>query len=312
MIANLISIQAARRGDARRWTYIGQGAIRIQILISVLCCVLFCTQSSAFEFSVSGEFKLHVAREHSGQKSEIGGSYNVTWKDCEWIIRSQGFDEGIDFQEDGYDGRYIYSFSSFETMVNKMRQQGKTVGVNIGESIITHGSIPYNTDEINKILWLMYASSCDFSKTTTNRFPPVVSLSSRKAYLYNYEQRADWRVSDQLPHLPLFMIFYSNGRFLHWNDEDAGYMAGPPTESKWDAPYDNGFTNSILNVERFYHENGYQIPKMASFQVYAPRTIGGLNSNDVELLRSYSFHATNIMFDVAIVDFKPKIPGVAS
>lgn len=264
--------------------------------------------AAAHEYSVGGRFKIESGRKFGTRPAEVDGWFTVMVKECEWTIRSKRTDLESDYEEDGYDGEHVYSLTSMETWVRKRIEKGVRVGANTGEGVVTPGPVPYNSPEVNRILWLAFASGCYLGENSTGRLPALATLSSRHAYLYGEEQISQWRTVDP-PGLPAFAVLFSDGRVRRWNDEDAGFMTGPPIESTWPPPYDGGFTNAALIVDSFHTESGYSIPKTATFRILAPKANGG-STNELDLLRTYSIGLTNALLKVERTDFRPKINGV--
>jgi len=264
--------------------------------------------SQATEISVSGSFKIHVARKISNHPSDIDGSFTVNWKDCQWIVRSTRSDQKVDYEEDGCDGKNVYSLISMEKWIKSRSERGMQVGANTAEAEITPGIIPFNSPEINRILWLLYASSCYLSGVSAKQLPAIASYSARHTYLYYPEQPAEWQTTGTMPPLPVFVALYDDGRLRTWRDDDAGFMTGPPIEQQRRAPYDRGFTNAVLAVESFYQEGNYRIPQKATFAVYMPNP-DGTNATDLKLSRTVTIASSNASFHTLITDFRPKTTG---
>jgi hypothetical protein len=276
--------------------------------LALLGLVLPSGKSEAAELAVEGSFKLHIARKLSNHPSDIEGSFSVNWKDCQWIIRSKRSDQPTDYEEDGYDGKYVYSLTSIETWIRTRSEKGMRVGVNTAEGEITPGPIPFNSPEINRVLWLLYASSCYLSGARPGRLPPIASYSARHAYLYYFEQRAEWRTTGSSLPLPAFAVFYDDGHLRLWQDPDAGFMTGPPIEQSWRTPYDKGFTNAVLAVGSFCEEGNQRIPKQATFTVYGPKP-NGTNADDLKVSTTFTIYASQVSLHTPIIDFKPEVRG---
>jgi RNA polymerase sigma factor (sigma-70 family) len=265
-------------------------------------------QAQLAELSVTGSFTIDVAHAPPNH-SHIDGTFSVSCKDRQWIIRSKRSDQTTDYEEDGHDGRYVYSLTSMETWAKNRRLAGQQVGANTMEGEITPGRFPFNSPQINRVLWLLYASSSYLSEMhLIKRLPSIASFSGRHTYLYGFQQPATWRVTGTSPPLPTFAVIYDDGRLRYWEDEDAGFMTGPPLERNWRAPYDKGFTNAVLTVESFSEQGGHRIPRKATFSVYMPKP-DGTNAQDLQLSTRYSICLSNVAFHTAVTDFKPEVRG---
>lgn len=259
-------------------------------------------------YEISGIVSITFARAPSTRPSEVTCAFRVNWKQCHWLIRTKRSDETHDYDEVGYDGSYVYSIASMEEWVKQRREKGLPVGNNIAQGGVLPGMVPYRASEELRILWLLYASSCAVTSARPGRLPAIITDSSRHAYLYAPDQPAHWTMAGSPPGLLSSAALYSDGRILRWKDEDAGYMAGAPAESKWFSPFDGGFTNALLSVSAFYREHEQLIPQVAEFRVYAPKP-GGTTTNQLDVVRSYSIRATNILCQSAVSDFKPRVDG---
>ena len=261
-------------------------------------------------FAVSGTFSIEVTRPIQGRPKEIFGVFSVVYRDGKWLIRSKRFDEVHDYNETGFDGQSVYSISCFKTWAEENQKQGITVGVNIAEGAIIPGVVPYDDPEINKVLWLLYASSRYLAENPDKSLPALFSHSSPKAYLYGFRQRADWAVGDRILGLPQSVVYYDDGFIRRWEDDGGeGYMTGPPVSAKWAPPYDAGFTNAILSVSSANETNGNWIPRASTFTVYGPKR-SGENRSDLDLYKTITINATNLAIETPIQDFKPSIDGV--
>ncbi len=263
---------------------------------------------AAAELSVTGSFTIDAAHAPPAH-SHVDGTFSVSCKDGQWIIRSKRSDQTTDYEEDGQDGRYVYSLTSMEAWAKSRREAGLQVGVNTMEGEITPGRFPFNSPEMNRVLWLLYASSSYLSEMhLIKRLPPIASFSGRHAYLYGFQQPATWRLAGTSPPLPAFVVIYDDGRLRYWEDEGEGFMTGPPLERNWRAPYDKGFTNAVLTVESFSEQGSHRIPQKATFSVYMPKP-DGTNAQDLQLCTRFSICASNVCFHTAVTDFKPEVRG---
>jgi hypothetical protein len=264
----------------------------------------------AAELSVSGSFSVHVARAVANPHSDFDGSFSVNCSDRQWIIRSKRSDQATDYEEDGCDGKCVYSLTSLESWIKNRSAKGMKAGANSAEGQVTPGTIPFNSPDINRVLWLLYASSCYLSETPVKRLPSILSYSARHAYLYYPEQPAEWQTTGTSPLFPTFIVLYDDGRLRTWADQDAGFMTGPPIQRKWAAPYDKGFTNAVLAVESFYEGGGHRVPKSATFSVYMPKP-EGTNANDLNLSSAFAIRASDMSFRTSVTNFRPEVKGSA-
>jgi hypothetical protein len=283
---------------------------RAVVLCPVFAMAAFAAgnERDATGYEISGIASITFARGPSTRPAEVSCAFRVNWEHCNWIIRTRRSDQAHDYDEVGYDGTYVYSVASMEEWAKQRREKGLPVGTNIGEGEVIPGMIPFRAPEEIRVLWLLYASGCVLDATPPNRLPAIVTHSSRHAYLYAPDQPAIWTRSSGLPGLLSSAALLSDGRILRWKDADAGYMAGAPEESMWFSPFKHGFTNAVLSVTAFYREQEHVLPKSAEFQVYAPKP-GGTSTSQLDLLRSYSIRATNIVLQSALSEFKPRIDG---
>jgi hypothetical protein len=276
--------------------------------LALLSLGILSVEGAPAELSVTGSFTIDVSHALPNH-SHIDGTFTVSCKDRQWLIRSKRSDQTTDYEEDGYDGRYVYSLTSMEAWAKNRKDTGQEIGANTMEGEITPGRFPVNSPQINRVLWLLYASSSYLSEIhLIKRLPPIASLSSRHAYLYGFRQPATWRVTGTSPPLPTFAVIYDDGHQRYWEDEDAGFMTGPPLERNWRAPYDKGFTNAVLTVESFSEHGSHRIPQNATFSVYMPKP-DGTNAQDLQLSARYSICLSNVSFHTAVSDFKPEVRG---
>jgi RNA polymerase sigma factor (sigma-70 family) len=182
------------------------------VLVSVLATYFFRGHRAQLglreesQLSVTGSFTVDVAHA-APNHSHIDGTFSVSCKDGQWIIRSKRSDQPTDYEEDGHDGRYVYSLTSMETWAKNRREAGQQVGANTMEGEVTPGRFPFNSPEINRVLWLLYASGSYLSEMhLIKRLPPIASFSGRHAYLYGFQQPATWRVTGTSPPLPTFAV----------------------------------------------------------------------------------------------------------
>lgn len=260
-------------------------------------------------FAVSGTFSIEVTPPNQGTPRDISGVFSVVYRDGKWLIRSKRSDQVNDYDETGCEGQSVYSLSCFKAWAERNRQQGKTVGVNIAEGAIIPGVVPYGDSEIHKLLWLLYASSRYLAENSDKSLPALFSHSSPKAYLYGFRQRADWAIGDRDSGLPQSVVYYDDGFIHRWNNGGGDYMTGPPISNKWDAPYDAGFTNAILSVTSANETNRNWIPRASTFSLYGPKRSGESRS-DLNLYKTITINATNLVIGTPIQDFKPSVDGV--
>ena len=194
-------------------------------------------------------------------------------------------------------------------MGEKSAEKGGVVGVNVGEGIVTVGSFPQLSQEINKVLWLAFGSSCYFETNSTSQLPPIAAHSALRAYLYGFQQEAHWHLYPSTTKLPDSVVIFDDGRTRRWEDND-GFMRGPPDEIPWSPPYDEGFTNAILSASAFAHgrDPNFKLPHTINFNVYGPKR-EGKSSVDLDLYISYSIEVTNVILSVPSIHITPSLNG---
>lgn len=293
----------------------GMLAWRVLNRTSVLCAaaILFLSRGSGscIGFEFSGTLLIDGYRQVKGFPPSISGYFTVRSSDCKWRVWSKRFDQVNDYDEDSYDGTNLFTISCIASWVDQQKKRGLVVGENVGEAIITPGPAPENSTELNRILWLTFASSCYLKSNVTGQLPAIASHSDRHAYLYGFQQKAHWSVAQAAPYLPNSVIIYDSGKISTWADKDAGFMTGPPIEKAWKGPYANGFTNAVLKLAEPSTDRGDGLPRNATyhFNIYGPKPAGDANT-DLALLRRYTFVITNTSKLVSGVDFTPAIPGL--
>jgi len=279
-----------------------------RLLMGVCSLAAFEVASTAADFSVSGTFKVQHLVALGNLPAEKSGWFTVSSKGCTWKIRSYPGDGQVDFAEDMYDGKYVYTLQSFESWARAREAKGLKAGANLGEGIVTPSFFPQNSAEINRVLWLVFGLGCYLTTNTTFRLPPIVTPSSRHAYLYGFDQKAVWKLSGSEPTLPETVVIFDDGLVRRWQDEDTGYLLGPPQQVRRMPPYDKGYTNAILVAEGSHSAApGGNFSRRASFRIYGPKR-GGTEASDLRLLRTYALETTNCSRDVPTLE-KPSVAG---
>ena len=271
---------------------------RLSLALSGL--IVACMQAEAAGFAVNGSFTIQHTRDMRGRPTKVEGPFSIKCRDCQWLIRSRRSDQTTDYEEDGCDGTNVYSLTWFAS---------SSRGFNSGAARITAGIVPFNSPPLNRILWLIYASSCYLSNAPANRLPALMSSSDRHAYLFYPEQPAEWRSTGTAMPLPVVAILYDDGYFRYWPDDSFGFMTGPPNAQKWRPPYDQGFTNAVLSVESFFEHEGGRIAREATFRCFL-RKRDGTSPRDLALGTTYTFFGSNISSDIQLTDFRPEVKGV--
>src|SRR6516162_6484503 len=99
----------------------------------------FALRCGAYEYTAKGTFTVeitHLSKRHPMAAGGIKGYFSVHVNDCKWLIRSTRSDEKIDYNQDGYDGKLIYSLSSLESFVRDQRARGVPVAENVAQALV--------------------------------------------------------------------------------------------------------------------------------------------------------------------------------
>ncbi len=223
-------------------------------------------------------------------------------------MRTKRPDLEFDYQETGFDGTNVYTLANISKWVEARKQKNLTVGSELGIAEVVKGDVPHITPEVERVLWLAYLSGCYFDKSGWGRYEPIVTHSSPKAYIYGYQQPVWVDLSASRFRFVQTAVFMDEGTYERWASEDVGYLAAPPEKHHWNAPYNAGFTNSILTTELFSKSGETDFPQKTTFIVLAP--IPGARTNkDLSLTTRYTLEVNTFTPTCELNDFKPVLPG---
>ena len=164
------------------------------VTVSLLLCLSI--ELFAEEYEVGGRLVYALGMQNSQLKTNCIFNFKIWVSDCKWLIRTENTKTGdIKYNEDSYDGKYVYSLSVF---VDEKVKAGDSSSSGIVES----NSIPDEASFYAQPIWLAFASSCYFNAITNGMIQPIWHLSDLSLRNKRYSIRGSWVRYEKAPFLP--------------------------------------------------------------------------------------------------------------
>ena len=240
----------------------------------------------------------------------INGFFSFLIKDCRWKVRWSQSNEPFDYQEMGTDGTNVYTLRSAESLVQKLRKEGKKIPNELNGEI-TQGNIP-NPGVAHVIpgLWWVFASACYLDADSGPLYTPIYynELTYAKSlHVLKVYQPAQIVRNAREPRLPRSVIFMDSGVKNDWRTP-ASALWLPMESTARKIPYDKGFTNCVLQVLSYTNLNSLELPSAAEIRIFAPK-VDGKKSDDLEWRKLYSITTTNVAIADSEIETVPQVAG---
>jgi hypothetical protein len=233
----------------------------------------------------------------AGSKTYPAFHFSVTVDGCRWLIHEECEDKSLyDYDEVYYDGQFLYSLRSFQSVVEDLvRRTGVRGASNVATAITYKGQV--FRDEFAHVigpLWLAYASGCYWPQLTNTQVEPVAVFTSKgprtsakgsdgfRSY-QPLRQNAVWNCSQEEPHLPLTVAYFS----------------------------EDGNTNSLYSVLATTNLSGTRVPLQSTFSTFWDEDQAELSPADKVLIR-YSIRLTSIRVAAPLSAQPPPLPGLTA
>ena len=123
-------------------------------------------------------------------------------------------------------------------------------------------------------LWLAFVSQCVLDRQGSNGLiTPVWSTGNSPG-----NHPAEWLKSDRAPHFPTRVVYRNKG-VVRVIDEASNREA----EVALPAPYQNGFTQAVFEVQGFQVAGDFEYPVSARLTQFGTKT-NAINSGDVKVI----------------------------
>jgi hypothetical protein len=304
MNTKLVSIQ--KKGIHRLKCVSNWRSLTLAIYIVFSCLRQVFAMTAIPSYKVQGHLEIKSIRYSQASESyyytNYGFGFDVTVNGSNWLMTLGTRDPMLyDYRIVSSDGVDSYLLLDYDT-----RQKINTNTINYGDGLVIKGNVPcfLNANEAGTI-WLEYASSAYFSEHSRDErivvpycnYVKYFSIDPGKRLAY---EQADLALSDQTPRVPIAMSYYFHPIFPNKKE--------PLWEMSTNLSNDFAFTNIIYSVLSFTNANGLSLPKDVASSMYRPYP-GSLTNLTPQLCEEVHLTITNIMTNVVLASFKPKLPG---
>jgi hypothetical protein len=237
----------------------------ISILTWFLLPLFLTRLASAVQYEASGVAEQRYLQ-GDGSEGLVTNWFRVAVSDCHAVIRTGGMtDAAVEFFEyscDGSNSTLLIKYLPNQELKKKVREI-----VNEANLFVNTGVVPeYGLGLITHV-WLAYASSCFYQRSTTNRTEPVFFMGSgfRENHL---TVESTWQLSQEQPRVLTWMCDYSDGH-RYWEEHDTLLKERLPP------PFDKPATNAFYSVSSWTNLDNQHLPLEWSVVQYKPNLAKG-------------------------------------
>lgn len=284
--------------------------LRAAPVLCFLCWLPFHLGAYAgnFQFRASGDITYVTTRVSLPAETIQNYSFEVCVLNCASRLSTTNSQKSAAFElscESGVQYRLwtILDASTAAGLIVNRTGKGSVTITNKYVAEVEYGEVPPDDGTTLNYLWLAYGSRCYFAGLTTNRLRPIWALDDPALRSDGFTVPGFWKL-DPDGGLPAEVVYMNDG-FCRARDS-----AGKPVVFKWQAPFDQGFTNAAFTVVAATNVGGIMVPLEWNFVRYGIRSeqFGGYQLSKITETRG---RVTTFSVDPVQGPLLPSFSGVA-
>lgn len=250
-------------------------------LVFLLCCARAAHATDGYE--LAGTIKYTGTRSNQFTKA-----FWVSYGSCRWSVITSNKLSGLNtgYCSATFDGTNIYKVyhfanrdrtNAFRLQNGQLNRRDLTAPVqsrNEATLIVSSNAMPAVDGDLIAPLWLAFASQCVLdSQGSSGLITPVWPTGDTPR-----KHHADWLKSDREPHFPARVVYRNNG-VVRVIDE----VSNREVEVALPAPYQNGYTQAVFEVQGFKVAGDFEYPVSARLTQYG-RKANAIDSSDLKVI----------------------------